>query len=77
MRLYAARTWRGSRPGATNTASPRKVCVIAQGLRTSQLRAALEIDEAEQKILEMLARGITMREARKQLGYHQLQTKRP
>jgi regulator of RNase E activity RraA len=40
------------------------------------LRAALEIDEAEQKILEMLEKGITMREARKQLGYHQLQSKR-
>ena len=31
---------------------------------------------AKQKILEMLGKGITMREARKQLGYHHLQSKR-
>ena len=40
------------------------------------LKVALEIDEVEQKILEMLDKGVTMREARKQMGYHKLQTKR-
>jgi 4-hydroxy-4-methyl-2-oxoglutarate aldolase len=40
------------------------------------LKAALEIDEVEQKILEMLDKGMTLRDARKQLGYHKLQTKR-
>ncbi|MDI7260377.1 MAG: RraA family protein [Thermodesulfobacteriota bacterium] len=40
------------------------------------LRVAIEIDEAEQKILEMLGKGMTLREARKQIGYHKLQTKR-
>lgn len=40
------------------------------------LKIALEIDEAEQKILEMLDKGMTLKEARKQMGYHKLQTKR-
>ena len=40
------------------------------------LKVALEIDEVEQKILQMLDKGMTMREARKQMGYHKLQTKR-
>jgi regulator of RNase E activity RraA len=39
------------------------------------LKAAQEIDEVEQKILELLDKGMTMREARKQMGYHKLQTR--
>jgi 4-hydroxy-4-methyl-2-oxoglutarate aldolase len=53
------------------------VVVVPHDRAEEVMRAALEIDEAEQKILEMLGKGITMREARKQLGYHQLQTRRP
>ena len=33
----------GKRPGATKTASPRSVALIAQGLRVSQTRAAREM----------------------------------
>ena len=40
------------------------------------LKIALEIDEAEQKILELLEKGMTLREARKQMGYHKLQSKK-
>ncbi len=39
-------------------------------------KAAREIDAVEQRILEMLDRGMTLREARKQMGYHSLQTKK-
>jgi len=40
------------------------------------LKIAVEIDETEQKILELLGKGMTLKEARKQMGYHKLQTKR-
>ena len=40
------------------------------------LKVALEIDEAEQKILDLLRKGMTLRDARKQMGYHKLQTKK-
>jgi len=53
------------------------VVVVPYDRAEEVLRAAQEIDEAERKILEMLEKGITLREARKQLGYHRLQTKRP
>ncbi len=53
------------------------VVVVPQDRAEEVLRAALDIDEAERVILELLDKGVTMREARKQLGYHQLQSKRP
>lgn len=40
------------------------------------LKVATEIDETEQRILEMLDQGMTLREAREKMGYHKLQTKR-
>jgi len=40
------------------------------------LKVALEIDEAEQKILGLLEKGMTLREARKQMGYHKLQSRK-
>ncbi len=40
------------------------------------LKVAAEIDAAEQKILAMLAEGMTLREAREKMGYHALQTKK-
>jgi 4-hydroxy-4-methyl-2-oxoglutarate aldolase len=39
------------------------------------LKVAVEVDEAEQKILELLDKGMTLTEARKQMGYHKLQSK--
>ncbi len=40
------------------------------------LKIAMEIEKAEQKILELLEKGMTLRDARKQMGYHKLQTKK-
>lgn len=37
---------------------------------------AREIDEAERQILALLAQGMTLKEARKQMGYHKLQSKK-
>jgi len=39
------------------------------------LKIAVEVDEAEQKILKLLDQGLTLRDARKQMGYHKLQSK--
>jgi regulator of RNase E activity RraA len=51
------------------------VVIVPSHRAEEVLKAALEIDEVEQKILEMLDRGLTLREARKQVGYHKLQSK--
>jgi 4-hydroxy-4-methyl-2-oxoglutarate aldolase len=40
------------------------------------LEVAAEINEKEQRILEMLDKGMTLGEARQKMGYHSLQTKR-
>jgi regulator of RNase E activity RraA len=52
------------------------VVVIPFDRAEEVLKAAEEIDEVEQKILEMLERGMTLREARKQMGYYKLQSRR-
>jgi len=39
------------------------------------LKAAIEVDEAERKILDLLDKGMTLTEARKQMGYHKLQSR--
>jgi 4-hydroxy-4-methyl-2-oxoglutarate aldolase len=52
------------------------VVIIPHHKAEEVLKIAKEIDEIEQSILEMLGKGMTMREARKQTGYHKLQTKR-
>jgi len=52
------------------------VVIIPHDKAEEVLKIAIEIDEVEQKILEMLEKGMTLREARKQMGYHKLQTKR-
>ena len=52
------------------------VVIIPHYKAEEVMKIAKEIDEIEQSILEMLAKGMTMREARKQKGYHKLQTKR-
>jgi 4-hydroxy-4-methyl-2-oxoglutarate aldolase len=52
------------------------VVIVPHDRAEEILKIAKEIDEVEQSILRMLDRGMTMREARKQTGYHKLQTKR-
>ena len=52
------------------------VVVIPHDRAGEVLKAAIEIDEVEQKILAMLDKGMTLREARKELGYHKLQSRK-
>ena len=52
------------------------VVVVPHDRAEEVLTAALEIDETEQRILEMLDRGMSLREARKQVGYHKLQSRK-
>jgi regulator of RNase E activity RraA len=52
------------------------VVIVPQDRAQEVLKIAREIETAEQKILELLEKGMTLREARKQMGYHKLQSKR-
>lgn len=52
------------------------VLVIPRAHEDAVLSAAEEIDAIEQQIRAALNQGITLAEARRQLGYHQLQTRR-
>jgi regulator of RNase E activity RraA len=52
------------------------VVIVPQDRAQEVLKIAREIETAEQKILEFLEKGMTLREARKQMGYHKLQSKR-
>ena len=64
------------KPGDIVACDDTGVVVVPFDKAEEVLKIALEIDEAEQKILEMLDKGMTLKEARKQMGYHKLQTKR-
>jgi regulator of RNase E activity RraA len=63
------------RPGDIVVCDDTGVVIVPSHRAEEVLKVALEIDEVEQKILEMLDRGLTLREARKQVGYHKLQSK--
>jgi 4-hydroxy-4-methyl-2-oxoglutarate aldolase len=52
------------------------VLVIPRAHETAILTAAEEIDAIEQKIRSAVNEGQTLAEARKGLGYHQLQARR-
>ncbi len=52
------------------------VVIVPKGNASEVLETALQIDEAEQKILGLLDQGLSLKEARKELGYHNLQTKK-
>lgn len=52
------------------------VVVIPYDRAEEVLKVAIEIDEVEQKILAMLDKGMSLRDARKQLGYHKLQSRK-
>jgi len=62
------------RPGDIVACDDTGVVIIPSSKAEDILDVATEIDEAEQRILEMLEKGMTLREARKQMGYHKLQT---
>jgi regulator of RNase E activity RraA len=52
------------------------VLVIPRAHEDAVLSAAEEIDATEQQIRAAISAGMTLAEARRQLGYHQLQTRR-
>ena len=64
------------RPGDIIACDDTGVVVVPLDRASEIWEAAREIDEVEQKILALLEEGMTMREARAKLGYHQLQSKR-
>jgi regulator of RNase E activity RraA len=61
------------KPGDIVACDDTGVVVIPSGRAEEVLVAALEIDGVEQRILELLDQGMSLKEARKQLGYHGLQ----
>jgi 4-hydroxy-4-methyl-2-oxoglutarate aldolase len=52
------------------------VVVIPKANEEQVLATAEEVDAAEAKIRDFVKEGMTLAEARKRMGYHQLQTKR-
>jgi 4-hydroxy-4-methyl-2-oxoglutarate aldolase len=64
------------RPSDIVVADDTGVVIVPFDKAEEVLKVALEIDETEQKILELLEKGMTLRDARKEMGYHKLQTKR-
>jgi 4-hydroxy-4-methyl-2-oxoglutarate aldolase len=64
------------RPRDIVVADDTGVVIVPFDRAEEVLRVALEIDEVEQKILELLEKGMTLREARKQMGYHKLQSRK-
>ncbi len=64
------------RPGDIVVGDDTGVVVVPYDRAEEVWQAASEIDATEQKILSLLEEGITLREARTRLGYHNLQTKK-
>jgi 4-hydroxy-4-methyl-2-oxoglutarate aldolase len=64
------------RPGDIISCDDTGVVVIPYDRAEEVLKIALEIDDVEQKILAMLDKGMSLRDARKELGYHKLQSKK-
>lgn len=62
------------RPGDIVMGDDSGVVVIPASKAKEVLQIALEIQETEQKILQSIARGQSLREARAELKYHALQT---
>jgi regulator of RNase E activity RraA len=52
------------------------VLVIPQAHENEVLAVAEEIDAKEDQIRRLVLEGMSLAEARRQIGYHQLQTKR-
>jgi 4-hydroxy-4-methyl-2-oxoglutarate aldolase len=64
------------RPNDIVIADDSGVVIVPFDRAEEVLKVALAIEEAEQKILGLLEEGFTLREARKQMGYHKLQSKK-
>ncbi|MBV9506129.1 MAG: RraA family protein [Acidobacteriia bacterium] len=64
------------RPGDIVRGDSDGVVVIPQEHEDEVLAAAEEIDAKEEQIRRLVRDGMTLAEARRQIGYHQLQTKR-
>lgn len=64
------------RPNDIVVADDSGVVIVPLERAEEVMKVAVEIEEAERKILELLEKGLTLREARKQMGYHQLQSKK-
>jgi 4-hydroxy-4-methyl-2-oxoglutarate aldolase len=64
------------KPGDIVACDDTGVVIVPSDRAEEVLKIALEIDEVEQRILEMIGKGMTLKEARQRLGYHKLQAKR-
>ncbi len=63
------------KPGDIVVADDTGVVIVPFERAEEVLNIAVEIDEAERRILELIDKGVSLKEARKQMGYHKLQTK--
>lgn len=62
-------------PGDAILGDDSGVVVVPQDRLAEVLEIAEDIERKEQQILKLVASGISLKEARNQTGYHQLQTK--
>lgn len=62
------------RPGDIVMADDSGVVIVPAAQERAVLRVAQEIELIEQRILDLLNQGMSLREARKRQSYHQLQT---
>jgi regulator of RNase E activity RraA len=63
------------KPGDIMLGDDTGVVVIPRDRAEEVIKLAESIDETEQRILKAIASGMTLKEARAQMGYHHLQTK--
>ena len=63
-------------PGDIILGDDSGVVVIPRERLTEVVEAAEEINLKEEKILQLIAKGYSLKDARAQIGYHQLQTHR-
>lgn len=63
------------RPGDAILGDDSGVVVVPQDRLAEVLEIAEDIERKEQQILKLVASGVSLKEARSQTGYHQLQTR--
>ncbi len=66
----------GVKPGDIMVCDDSGVVVVPQERAEEVLTVATEIDDSERKMFQLIEQGMTLREARKQMNYHSLQTRR-